>query len=685
MQLSIKQKIIGLALIAAILPVLSTAVLSFVQRSKTTETIQESVNTMIHEDLKHILKDFYSLCKTANDFTQQSVNHSLNVAREQLQHKGRVRLLDESIAWRAMNQFTRKHHSVHLPKLAAGRDWLGKNATFSKPSPVVDATRSLVGGTCTIFQRMNPQGDMLRVVTNVKRKDGSRAIGTYIPALNPDSTQNEVVATVLSGKTYRGRAYVVNDWYLTAYEPLRDQNSRIIGMLYVGVKQESAESFRKSILDTRVGKTGFLYALVGSGKHKGQLVISKNGARDGHNIRNELDARGHFYIRNMIRSAKHFPPGFIQSNTVHISDPESNAVRKTLNLFTYFEPWDWVIGARAYESDFATIRNQVTQSIRQHVIHSLLIGLIILIVMSFVAFIFGNKIANPMMEVSRASRALASGKLQEITVSTGKDETAALTESFNKMAHDLHLERQKLQETNQKLYEANVTKDKLYAIISHDLRNPFSTLRFLGELLYEDYDSLDEDERREYIQNIKQSSEHAFKLLEDLLQWSRLQRGKFSPQPEHLELSALVQETFNTLQPNARLKAIELHSELTSGTFVWADHNMVKTILRNLGDNAIKYTRQNGRVNIRAEKYDNKWRITVEDDGVGMKPEELKRLFRIDEAYSKRGTADEQGTGLGLLLCKEFVELSGGQIKAESAPDKGTRIIFTLPQDKTTA
>jgi methyl-accepting chemotaxis protein len=125
---------------------------------------------------------------------------------------------------------------------------------------VVDDVKELVGGTATIFQRMNRQGNILRVATNVEKLDNTRAIGTYIPAVNPDGIPNPVVSTVMQGKTYRGIAYVVNAWYITAYEPIFDGQGEIVGVLYVGVKQENVESLRQAILKTQVGETGYVYA-----------------------------------------------------------------------------------------------------------------------------------------------------------------------------------------------------------------------------------------------------------------------------------------------------------------------------------------------------------------------------------------------------------------------------------------
>jgi hypothetical protein len=182
-----------------------------------------------------------------------------------------------------VNQLTNAATSVELPKMMVGGTWLGQNRDMKATTPVVDDIKQLVGGTATIFQRMNKQGDMLRVATNVEAVDKTRAIGTFIPAVNADGSANAVVSAILRGETYRGRAFVVNAWYLTAYEPIKDSKGEIIGMLYVGIKQEAVESLRKAIMGIKVGKTGYVYVLGGKGDQQGYYIISQNGLRDGEN------------------------------------------------------------------------------------------------------------------------------------------------------------------------------------------------------------------------------------------------------------------------------------------------------------------------------------------------------------------------------------------------------------------
>ena len=166
------------------------------------------------------------------------------MAREQIDRVGRVSVAAETISWKAINQTSNQAQEVNLPKLMIGDQWPGQVIDAKTPVPIVDPVQRMLDVTCTIFQRMNPQGDMLRVATNVVTKEGKRAIGTFIPTAGKDGAPNPVVAAALRGETYRGRAQVVGSWYITTYEPIHDANREVIGMLYVGIPQENVKSLR---------------------------------------------------------------------------------------------------------------------------------------------------------------------------------------------------------------------------------------------------------------------------------------------------------------------------------------------------------------------------------------------------------------------------------------------------------
>lgn len=186
----------------------------------------------------------------------------------------------------------------------------------------MDPVKRLVGGTATIFQRINDRGDLLRVATNVENLDGTRAIGTYIPAVDPTGTPNPVVATIMKGETYRGIAYVVNAWYVTSYEPIRNQNGEIIGVLYVGVKQENIDSLRQGIMQVKIGRTGYVFVMGGKGGDRGHYIISKGGRRDGENLWESTDSNGHRFIQSSVKKAIALNPGQYETERYPWQNPD---------------------------------------------------------------------------------------------------------------------------------------------------------------------------------------------------------------------------------------------------------------------------------------------------------------------------------------------------------------------------
>jgi len=293
--MKLRTKLLIIGILFTVLPLIVVSLIVLRQNKQLVDITSTGSSETAYADLEHMAAATYALCKSHQDVIQANVNSSLNVAREVLQNTGKVYEGRETVVWNAINQYTSSVSRIDIPKMMVGDTWLGQNADMSRTSSVVDKVKNLVGGTCTVFQRMNDTGDMLRVCTNVEKSNGTRAIGTFIPRTNPDGTANPVVETVLNGQTFRGRAYVVNKWYITAYEPMYDQNNKITGMLYVGIPQESVASLRKSIMDMEVGKTGYIYVL----DSKGNYVISKGGKRDGENIWNAKDTDGIYFIQEI--------------------------------------------------------------------------------------------------------------------------------------------------------------------------------------------------------------------------------------------------------------------------------------------------------------------------------------------------------------------------------------------------
>jgi hypothetical protein len=223
-RLSLKVKLIALGVILTTLPLFIITMTNSLQNRHMAATATEGLTTLAETDLDHIVRGVRSLLASQHEVLQSSVTHALNVSRRLLDDAGGANLsTDGTVDWRAVNQFSKAAITISLPKMRVGDRWFGQNPGLETPTPIVDDVKELMGGTCTIFQRMTPTGDMLRVATNVEKRDHTRAIGNRIPALNPDGTPNPVIDQLLKGETFYGRAFVVNDWYITAHEPIVDQ------------------------------------------------------------------------------------------------------------------------------------------------------------------------------------------------------------------------------------------------------------------------------------------------------------------------------------------------------------------------------------------------------------------------------------------------------------------------------
>jgi PAS domain S-box-containing protein len=231
----------------------------------------------------------------------------------------------------------------------------------------------------------------------------------------------------------------------------------------------------------------------------------------------------------------------------------------------------------------------------------------------------------------------------------------------------------------QELISLNADKNMFMQILAHDLRGPFSGLISYSDMLLKNFRKLDADKIEKQLTHINRTSKATHGLLEDLLIWSKSQAGKLPFEPAVLDLAEICDYVISEKIETAELKQIEIENNITQKTGIYADKNMLKTILRNLLSNAVKFTNRNGRINVKAEYDARNTLVTVSDNGIGMTKDEISKLWNCAKPHSTEGTEKESGTGLGLLLCKEFVEKHGGNINVKSEPGKGTDFVVSFP------
>ncbi|MFC2107595.1 ATP-binding protein [Bacteroidota bacterium] len=238
----------------------------------------------------------------------------------------------------------------------------------------------------------------------------------------------------------------------------------------------------------------------------------------------------------------------------------------------------------------------------------------------------------------------------------------------------------KLASSEKNLKELNHTKDKFFSIIAHDLRSPFNKILGFSEILMENFDDISDDDKKKYIEIINKGSSQTVWLIDNLLNWAQSQRGKMQFNPEKLNLEEFVQNSCDNFFSIAKAKNISLDLSINKEIHVSADKNMLSVILRNLISNAIKFSEKSGQISIFTKhmKSDKSIQIHVRDNGIGIPKKELKHLFKFDSKYSRKGTLNEEGTGLGLYLCREFIEIHSHSISVESTEGEGSTFIFTL-------
>ncbi len=400
------------------------------------------------DNITQITKDIYSICQAADEMMKVRNDVSVKLLREKIMERGGASISTEMVNWQAKNQFTNQVSTITIPKLLIGGVWLGQNSDMNIPTPIVDKVREISGGTVTIFQRIDNEGNMIRIATTVPNDNNNRAIGTFIPAKDSNNVVNPVISKVLSGQRYEGIAFVVNDWYDTIYEPLKDKNGNIIGMLYGGERINSIKSLKNAIMNIKVGQNGYTFVLGTIPPHKGTYIISHKGTRDGDNIYNETTNSGVRIAQKMLDDGMKLEGNDTKIFRYTWKNPGDTVFKDKIASISYYEPWGWIIGASTYEDDYLETKNKV-QEIIQDLQFKLILGVgFTLILVLIIATIISRKMAQPLNFIAEVAFKISDGYLGESKLmiqnyksknklvnikDNVKDESIRLMLSFEKM------------------------------------------------------------------------------------------------------------------------------------------------------------------------------------------------------------------------------------------------------------
>ncbi|PAW78873.1 MAG: hypothetical protein B9S32_05685 [Verrucomicrobia bacterium Tous-C9LFEB] len=447
---SLKFRLISTGILITIIPVLLAALVTWNQLTGIKTNVTASVLKLSSDDYSHLAQSVEDQAKVAYKLLNEELEKILSMAETELKRSGPIHMISgETVSWTAVNQFDKSSTQVTLPKVYLKESWLGQVEDTAVNVPVVDEVHRVTGDTATIFQRMNDKGDMLRVATSVVKADGKRAIGTYIPALNPDGTPNPVIAKVLKGETFVGRAFVVDQWYLAAYKPLADPDGKIIGILYVGVPEKTASTqLRESMMARKIGKSGYIFVINAKGEAKGKYVLSFQGKRDGENIYGAKDSSGTLFIKEIIDKAVTLKSGEVGSQYYPWQNSGETAPRMKIAYFTYFPQWDWVIGVSAYEDEYMGSVYHVNALIGRSIQFQIMLVLISSLVAAGCFYFIASRISREVSEicenlgscsretvaasnqVSSASQLLASGSSEQ---AASLEQTSASMEEMTSM------------------------------------------------------------------------------------------------------------------------------------------------------------------------------------------------------------------------------------------------------------
>jgi len=438
----IRTKLISYTLLLVLVPLGVAAALSL---QKFTEDLKQAYES----DLEHIVNNIHAMCKAQQEILQHKLSSDLQIARYVFFQHGRYVSVSSSqfVEFLAEDQSTNEVSRLRVPFWSIGTKPITRDHTM------VDRVQELVGGTCTIFQRV--EGDrLLRISTNVLRADGTRAVGTYLPA------SSDVSRAILQGKLYRGRAFVVNAWYITAYEPIMNERNEVIGALYVGIPEQSALALRSAIKSIKIGKTGYAYIMDSAGN----LVV--HPAKEGENIIGARDSAGFEYIREIAHRApllREEDVGTIRYPWANVELGETNP-RMKINKYQYFRDWDWIITAGSYEEEIFKGVARTKLFITLVALGSVALAILLTIMLSRV-------LTRPVMELTEVTAKMSGGDLtQKVRIATG-DEIGTLAKSFNRMADQVRSYTRNLEEIVRARTEEIQEKEERYRNLSNLLNS----------------------------------------------------------------------------------------------------------------------------------------------------------------------------------------------------------------------
>lgn len=442
MKYQLRHKVIGLALISAVIPAVALIFLLIAKEEPLIKFIKTEITNLLETSFNAMVKDIYASCQTADDLIKKQLEGTANIANYVIKKAGGIHLnYANEVNWTVLNEETRQTSEVKLPQMLLGNEWIGQNKSFSRTTPIVDPVKDLLGGTISIYQKMNDSGDMLRVATNLSTPTHERAISMYFPATNSNGKQDPIVASILQGKSYSGSVYIFDDWFLANFEPIKGEGNEIIGALSVSLRQKNIESLITAIQSIVVGTNGYVWVIKGSADSDSIIddIIIKSTTVEKSNIINDQSKAIYEAIR---KNALNLKEKEIGTEVASWKDPEDKLASEKTIKYIYFRDWDWVIGITAYNRDFSGSYSQIKSLFDQLKTAVILGALIALITAGVIAFYFGGLIIKPITALTKIAARVAEGNIGAAValiekINKGEDKTLANTKNRDDETGDL--------------------------------------------------------------------------------------------------------------------------------------------------------------------------------------------------------------------------------------------------------
>ncbi|THB79900.1 MAG: PAS domain S-box protein [Desulfobacteraceae bacterium] len=397
--------------------------------------LEKELEKQIHDEVGPLAHAMYRLCEAMHKASVTQRKHTLTIMRQLMEKQGVAHLGTETDRLTTMDP-QGNAGEIQVPRLFLGGKPLKLNAEPHIATPVVDEMMNLTGYHSSIMLRTSQEGDFVRVATSVIR-DGRRQIGFMLPAREADGSPNPFARSVIAGETALGRTYIEDFVFVSTVLPLRDQHDQIIGCYGVGIRQDLMENLRRVFMDTPVGKTGYFFILGAKGKQKGRYILSSKGERDGEDVWNVQSADGTFPVREVFRRAIEQNPGELAWYSYDWQNPGDSQPRKKYAAMIYFKPWDWILGASAYEEDFIETSQRLGSHLETIIFKVTAASMIVLLVSAFFFWLLGRQISKPLNRAVEFADQISQGRFPAPLEITAKDETGHLAKTLNLMAGKL--------------------------------------------------------------------------------------------------------------------------------------------------------------------------------------------------------------------------------------------------------